>query len=201
MTSQYKFSFTATSLRTRDLVLIANWQNKDSLDELELTLGNGKSATGRRIYAELKKWLEVLTEEQLSVLKTGSFKAQNEIAFLAVCKYYAFIRDFVVEVVREKYLVFDYELTDGDYLSFVRRKSESHSKIDQLTENTQYKIKQVCFMILAQANIIDGTKSKIIRPQLLEYETQNTILNDNPEFLKFFLLSDIDINRLNNEYA
>lgn len=201
MTSTYKFSFTATSLRTRDLVLIANWENNNHLDELELAIGNGKSATGKRIYAELKKWIEVLTDEQISILKSASFKAQNEIAFLAVCKYYNFIREFVIEVVREKYLVFDYELTEGDYLSFVRRKSDTNSEFEKLTEKTQYKIKQVCFKILAQANLINNTKSKIIQPQLLEAETQQAVLNDNPEFMKFFLLADIDINRLSSEYV
>lgn len=199
--SKYKFSFTATSLRTRDLVHIAKWDKKEDLKKLELLIGNGKSSTGRRVYRELNNWLNVLTEEEINILKGDSFKAQNEIAFLAVCKYYKLIREFVVEVVREKYLVFDYELTEGDYLSFIRRKAETYSEFDKLTEKTQNKIKQVMFRILDQANIIDNTKTKIIQPQLLELETRSAVLNDNQEFMKFFLLSDIDINRLKSAYV
>lgn len=197
----YKFSFTSCPLRTRDLVLIAKWENIDNLKELELLIGKGKSKTGKTIYSELKKRLDVLTEEQVNILKNGSFKAQNEIAYLAVCKYYRFIREFIIEVMREKYLVFDYELTDGDYLSFFRRKAEANDKLEKLTENSKKKIKQVCFKILEDANILDSVKTKIIQPQLLEVETQNAIMIDNSEFMKFFLFADVDINRLNNTHV
>lgn len=198
--NKYKFSFTAASLRTKDLVTVALRKSSKNTDDLELTLGNGKSATGKRLLVELENWISTLTEHQVDVLQTGSFKSQNEIAFLAVCKYLDFIRDFVIEVIREKYIVFDYELTDGDYLSFFRRKAEFHPEMDNLTEITQKKIKQVTFKMLEQAGIINSVKSRIIQPQLLESDTQKAILKDNPELLKVFLYSDIDIQRLQEAY-
>jgi superfamily II RNA helicase len=198
---KYKFSFTAASLRTKDLVAAAKWVDSTNTKELELQIGNGKSTTGKRILLELNNWLTTLTKQQLDLLKNGSFKAQNEIAFLAVCKYFDFIRDFVVEVVREKYLVYDYELTDGDYLSFFRRKAEMHLEMETLTELTQSKIKQVTFKMLEQAGIIDSVKSRHIQPQLLELETQKAIIEDNSELFKVFLFADIDINRLKVAYA
>lgn len=198
--NKYKFSFTAASLRTKDLVTVALRKSSKNTDDLELTLGNGKSATGKRLLVELENWISTLTEHQVDVLQNGSFKSQNEIAFLAVCKYLDFIRDFVIEVIREKYIVFDYELTDGDYLSFFRRKAEFHPEMDNLTEITQKKIKQVTFKMLEQAGIINSVKSRIIQPQLLESDTQKAILKDNPELLKVFLYSDIDIQRLQEAY-
>ena len=198
--NKYKFSFTAASLRTKDLVTVTLRKSSKNTDDLVLTLGNGKSATGKRLLVELENWISTLTEHQIEVLQNGSFKSQNEIAFLAVCKYLDFIRDFVIEVIREKYIVFDYELTDGDYLSFFRRKAEFHPEMDNLTEITQKKIKQVTFKMLEQAGIINSVKSRIIQPQLLESDTQKAILKDNPELLKVFLYSDIDIQRLQEAY-
>lgn len=197
---KYKFSFTAASLRTRDLVSIAMRETAQKNDDIELVLGNGKSSTGKRLLIELNNWLSTLTKQQIEVLKNDTFKAQNEIAFLAVCKYFDFIREFVIEVVREKYIVFDYELTDGDYLSFFRRKSEFHPEMDSLTDITQKKLKQVIFKMLEQAGIINNIKSRIIQPQLLESDTQKAIIEDNPELLKVFLYSDIDIQRLREAY-
>jgi len=195
-TKKYKFSFTATSLRTKDFVQVALRETSKNTDETILFLGNGKSSTGKRLLMEFNKWLSVLTESQLELLKTGSFKTQNEITFLAVCKYYGFIRDFITEVLREKYLVYDYELSDGDYISFYRRKAEYYPEMEDLTEVTQKKVRQVTFKILEQAGLINNIKSKMIQPQIIEPQTKKVILKDNSELLKIFLYSDFDIQTL-----
>tara|TARA_R110002049_G_C9090945_1_gene556288 strand:+ start:226 stop:828 length:603 start_codon:yes stop_codon:yes gene_type:complete len=193
---KYNFSFTAASLRTRELVIVAKHQLKNPVEDIEAVLGNGKRTTGKRYLNEMSKWLEVLTDTQKGCLLNESFKVQNEIAFLAVCKYFEFIRDFIVEVIREKYLVYDYELTEGDYISFFRRKSEYYPEMDALTEITQKKVKQVTFKILEQAGLINNVKSKMINAQILEPETRKAILDDNTELFKIFLLSDFDIENL-----
>lgn len=197
---KYKFSFTAASLRTKDLVSIVNAQSLNKKEDIQLVLGNGKSSTGRRLLIEFENWISTLNRQQTFVLQNGSYKSQNEIAFLAVCKYFDFIREFVIEVVREKYLVFDYELTDGDYLSFFRRKSEIHPEMENLTEITQRKIKQVTFKMLEQSGIIDSIKSRRIQPQLVESASIEAIIKDNSELLKVFLYSDFDIKRLEEAY-
>ncbi|MDT0293536.1 DUF1819 family protein [Mesonia ostreae] len=193
---KYNFSFTAASLRTRELVIVAKHQLENPVEDIEAVLGNGKKTTGKRYLNEMSKWLEVLTDTQKSYLLDKSFKVQNEIAFLAVSKYFEFIRDFIVEVIRNKYLVYDYELTEGDYISFFRRKAEYHPEMDTLTEITQKKVKQVTFKILEQAGLINNIKAKMIQPQIIEPETRKAILNDNIELFKIFLLSDFDIENL-----
>lgn len=193
---KYKFSFTASSLRTKDLVTIALRETAQKAEDIELVLGRGKSATGKRLLIELNNWLSTLTKQQIQILQNGSFKSQNEIAFLAVCKYFDFIREFVVEVIREKYLVYDYEITEGDYISFFRRKAEYHPEMNALTEITQKKVKQVTFKILEQAGLINNIKAKMINAQILEPETRKAILKDNTELFKIFLLSDFDIENL-----
>lgn len=193
---KYNFSFTAASLRTRELVIVAKHQLENPVEDIDAVLGNGKRTTGKRYYNEMSKWLEVLTDTQKSCLLNESFKVQNEIAFLAVCKYFEFIRDFIVEVIREKYLVYDYEITEGDYISFFRRKAEYHPEMDKLTEVTQKKVKQVTFKILEQAGLINNVKAKMINAQILEPETRRAILDDNTELFKIFLLSDFDIENL-----
>ncbi|WP_024482433.1 DUF1819 family protein [Cellulophaga baltica] len=193
---KYGFSFTAASLRTRELVIAAEHLLNSPVDDIESVLGNGKRATGKRIYKEMSKWLKALTENQQRILLEGSFKVQNEITFLAACKNFEFIRDFIIEVVREKYLVYDYEITDGDYISFFRRKAEYHQEMDLLTEKTQNKVRQVTFKILEQAGLINNVRSRMIQPQIIESETRNAILNDNPDLFKIFLFSDFDIQNM-----
>jgi hypothetical protein len=196
---KYDFAYTASSLRLNEMVLVAT----DILEETETdyvnVLGAGKTATGKRIYREVKKRLSFLNFLQLELLVQGSLEVQKQIAFYAACKTYLFIRDFTVEVLREKYLVFDYEISEGDYISFLRRKKELHEEIDKLSESSLKKIKQVTFRILEQSGLINNTKQKLIQPQILQTELIQAIRKDNPEWLKIFLISDLDIENYTNQ--
>lgn len=194
--NRYKFSFTAASLRLNEMIYTA--RNLDFLkdDELIKELGAGKSSTGRRMFIELKNRINKLTPSQRKLLAEGDLIIQKQIAFLAICKSYSFIRDFAIEVLREKVLLFDYQLTEGEYLTFFRQKSENHVEMENLSDLSRYKVKQVTFKILEQAGIIDNIKYKNIQPQLLDDSCVRAIINDNKELLKLFFWSDLDIKNI-----
>ncbi|MCD6346898.1 MAG: DUF1819 family protein [Bacteroidales bacterium] len=196
-TIKYDFSFTATSLRLREMILYANARLDGREIDFVNELGKGKAATGKRFNREFLKRLDNLTDSQVALLATGDLVSQKQIAFLAVCKTYGFLRDFVIEVLREKILLFDYEFNDGEYISFYRRKIDLHPEMEELTEITQKKIRQVSYKILEQAGIIEDVKYKVIQPQLLDKSVSDAIVSDDPNWLKIFLLSDLDINTLN----
>lgn len=158
-------------------------------------LGGGKYSTGRKMFSEFNKRLSYITDSEIEVLLESDLVTQKQMAFVAVCKSYSFIRDFVIEVVREKYLVYDYQITEGDYISFYRRKCDLHDEMNTLTELTEKKIKQVTFKILEQAGLIDSVKSKIIQPQIVDFKLMKAIVQDNPIWLKVLLVSDMDIER------
>ena len=69
-------------------------------------------------FREIRKRLEKLTPDQMIILIHGDLISQKQIAFLAVCKHYDFIRDFTIEVIRDKSLVYDYKINESDYNSF-----------------------------------------------------------------------------------
>lgn len=196
-TQKYNFSFTAGSLRFRELEKVI--KHLDAGEELNFVedFGGGKSSTGKRVFDEIKKRYSNLTEGQRQLYLKSDSQTQRQLAFLAVCKSYFFIRDFVVEVIRDKALIFDYELSEGEYLSFFRRKQEHHEEMDALSEETVYKVKQVTFKFLEQAGIINNIKEKQIQPQFLFDDIKRVIVQDNPQWLKVFLLSDLDIENSN----
>jgi len=196
-TQKYNFSFTAGSLRFRELEKVI--KHFDAGEELNFVedFGGGKSSTGKRVFEEIKKRYSNLTEGQRQLYLNSDSQTQRQLAFLASCKTFSFIRDFVVEVVRDKALIFDYELSEGEYLSFLRRKQENHEEMDALSEETVYKVKQVTFKFLEQAGIINNIKEKQIQPQFLFDDIKKVIVNDNPQWLKVFLLSDMDIENSN----
>ncbi len=193
---KYNFSFTSFSLRVNDMRKYAVAMNEGHTIEME-DLGEGNKHTGKHRSSEIKKRLSQLTDKELALFITGDLITQKQIAFLSICKSHTFIRDFTIEVLREKFLVFDYQITEGDYISFYRRKSEFHPEMDKLTETTQNKIKQVTFKMLEQAGIIDNIKNRMIQPQLLDAAVIKAVASDNKNWLKVFFMSDIDIQNVN----
>ena len=67
-----------------------------------------------------------LTPAQLDLLLQGDLQEQRALLWLAICKRYAFIREFAVEVLRVKFERMDYCLTEADYDLFYRRKAIAH---------------------------------------------------------------------------
>jgi len=197
-TDKYDFSFTALSLRLNEMLLVAEAAKDGKEIDYVNELGGGKSSTGKRMFSEFKKRLAFLTPKQIEILLESSLVTQKQIALVSICKSYGFIRDFVIEVLREKLLLYDYEITEGDYISFYRRKFELHEEMDSLTELTEKKIRQVTFKILEQAGLINDIKSRIIQPQIIEFKLIKAIVQDNPNWLKVLLLSDMDIERSKN---
>lgn len=197
---KYRMSFTAASLRVPEMAEMARMVQVEGLENItkEALIKGRSSKTAVRELIELKIRIGTLTKQQLDLLAEGDVLIQRQLSLLAVCKTYAFIRDFVVEVVREKALVFDYQMTEGEYITFLRRKSEEHPELDALTESTQYKIKQVTFKMLEQSGLIDSTKSKKINPQLVDEQVTKAVVQDDPQWLKVYLMSDSEIENRKN---
>jgi hypothetical protein len=193
--NKYRLSFTGASLMLSEMSLIANAyleKGPEGIDKASVIKGQ-KAKTIRTQFREIQVRIDTLTNNQLELLAKGDIISQKQIALLSICKAYTFIREFVVEVVREKAQVFDYQLTEGEYVSFFRRKVESHPELEALTDTTASKLKQVTYKILEQAGLINSVKSKKISPQILNEKVIRVVIEDNPEWLKIYLLSDMEI--------
>lgn len=192
----YNFSYTGFSLRISETSIVAEARLSGREFDAIKEIAGGKTSTAKNFLNEINKRLETLTKAQLHLLAYGTRTQQKQIALLAVCKVHHFIRDFVIEVLREKMLVFDNLLSEGEYISFIRRKADLHPEIEEMTEVSQKKIKQVTFKILEQAGLIDNSQTKIIQPQILDSETIRAIVSDDKNWLQLFFWSDMDIKNI-----
>jgi hypothetical protein len=191
--AKYGFSFTASAIRVNKFEKVLRHLSLGEDIDITNDLGNGKSSTGTRVLSDLNKRAKVLNQEMIDLYLESDFQTQRSIAYLSICKAYDFIRDFVIEVIREKFLVYDYQITEGDFITFFRRKCEMHSEMDTLTDDTRYKIKQITFKLLEQVGMIDDVKSKTIQPQIMDVKLIDSIASDDKQWLKVFLMSDMDI--------
>ena len=200
--SNYILSFTAASLRLNETVKVVKAAHENGTIDLKAVKESGvvfnsvKTRTSDREFREIKKRLEKLTPDQISILIHGDLISQKQIAFLAVCKRYTFIRDFVVDVIRDKVLVFDYKVNVSDFKSFIHGKAQLHPELEEFSDSTLKKAEQVMFHIFEQAGIINNTIERIIQPQMLQQVVINSVLKDDPMWMKVFMIPDRDIKQL-----
>ncbi len=146
---------------------------------------------------ELRRRLCTLTQDQITLLAQATSDDRAAIAWLAVCKYNAFVFEFAVEILRDKIAAHDFVLRLSDYESFVDTKSLSHPELVKLTVLSKNKIRQTLLRMLTEAGLLSVGESlgNIHRP-VLSPAVIRTITSDNPHWLSGFLVPDSEIGSL-----
>lgn len=201
--TKYTFSFTGASALIAETLVIAEEYNRlkdwkaveKSLLDNNL-LNKVKQATFKREFSEIKKRLSLLTEDQLQLMIQGSLDDAKAMILLSLVKAYSFLRDFIVEVIRNKYLLFDTVVSEIDYIKFVNTKSLSHNELTEITEVTAKKVKQVIFKLLEQVGLITQAKNGSILKPILNSKVLDVIVDDDPALLNAFLFSNEEIKSL-----
>jgi hypothetical protein len=200
--STYRISFTAGGLLSREAIKAAslyqvarNWKLVEEQILTNNLLQLRTQSSQKRIANELFQRLQGLTEAQIQLLVDGSRQEQNQILWLAVCKHYQFVREFAVEVVREKYLRLDWECSYSDFDTFFYAKAEWNEILENTKDSTRKKMRQVLFLMLSEAGILSS--ANIILPALFSAQAAQAIAADDRAYFAVFPISDADIRKLN----
>jgi len=105
-------SFTTGGLFYQESVKLAglypdyrDWSRVKDVALSENLLQTRTESTARRLLPEITARLSRLTDIQLKLFADGSRSEQNYLLWLALCKRYSFIREFAVEILREKFFL------------------------------------------------------------------------------------------------
>ena len=199
-TKKYSFSFTgASALISETLVIAKEYHKLNDWNTVQISLSDNnhlnkvKQGTFKREFSEIKKRLSLLTPNQLQLMIQGSYEEAKFMILLSLVKAYPYLFDFIVEVLLNKYLLFDRTLLNSDYTRFVNSKSLQHPELEKITETTSKKVKQVVFKLLEQVGLITNIKNGIILKPFLSSEITRVILDDDPVYLSAFLYSNQEI--------
>jgi hypothetical protein len=195
---KYSMSFTTGALLVRESITIAelyhelgDWDAvRDKViaeNRLQMRTLNASQRVCREVISRLKQ----LTPAQLALVQDSSRQEQGYVLWLAVCKRYRFIYDFAVEVVREKYLRFDLDLTYADYDMFFNAKAEWHPEVEHVTSATRSKQRQIIFKMLHEADLL--SKNGRITPVLLTPRLIEAIRQDSPTDFALFPVSEREV--------
>jgi hypothetical protein len=193
--NRYLLSYTGASLSVSESVAIAevylrlkDWDATEKrVKDENLIQGRTKSSI-QRVYQEIAPRLQELNQEQLALLVDGNLEEQKQLLWYAICKRYDYIREFAIEVVHEKFLRFDHELTAFDYDAFFNRKADWHPELDRLADSTKRKLKSRLFRMLYEAGLT--TEDGILIPALLSSRLVEVLAVDAPMSYKIFPMAE-----------
>jgi len=202
---KYNFSLTGASAMITETLIIAkeydrlkDWKEVENSIKENNLLMKIKDSTFKREFAEIKKRLLTLNHEQLDLLINGDLDETKAIIFLSLVKTYTFFFDFINEVIRNKYLMFDYIVSVSDYIKFFNTKSLSHDELNNISDKTSKKVKQVIFKLMEQVGIITNIKNgSIIKPMISDAVIE-AIIKDNSEYLSVFFYQKEEIIQMHN---
>lgn len=171
----YKLSFTTGGLFVLESAEIAvlrlearSWKHvrEDIAGKDLLTLP--KAVSKQRSLREILFRLERLTDEELRFLAESDDPLdRNAVCWLAVCRSYRLIEEFILEVVQERFISYRMELPPWTFDSFFEQKCEWDERLAQTRASTRRKLQQVLFRMMREAKLLDD-KNNIQAPFLSE---------------------------------
>lgn len=138
----------------------------------------------KRTLSEIISRLKLLDSESIDLLFKGTVQDQLQVLWFAVCLRYPFIKEFASEVLFDKYKMLQLEVTQLDYDAFFNEKLNWHEELETITDATRYKLKQILFKMLREAEIID--KNNFITTVLVTPRVREIIERYDREYLRIF---------------
>ena len=137
----------------------------------EKKLGRMAKACIRRLRAMNDNSLIAAIAEQPSEIS-------KQICLYAIMKQNRLIREFMVDVIGEKYRQKDLSFRKLDINSFFMRLQEQNDDIASWSDSTVSKIKQVIVKILVETGYLDSRKAERLNPVWLQTMLENAIRNN-----------------------
>jgi hypothetical protein len=161
-TQSYKMSFSTGGLFVNESIEVAKLHRDDETWKQTITraLEEGaaslpKAASQRRTLREIANRVSTLSSDELAFLiEDADRQEQQSILWLATCRAYRFVREFAVEVIREKYLSYQMDLPLESFDIFYNAKAEWDDGLAEISKSTQLKLRQIMFRMMREAGVI-----------------------------------------------
>ena len=171
------------------------------MEKIHNLMEKDKMSSNQRYFALMKQRLEALNQAELEMLVNSTVAVRRQLVLLAICKAHPFIYDFISENVRDCFYNQYEKVTHANFNEFYNEKKYEHPELEQVSEDTVYKMRQVTFRILEQTELIEDINSGILRRPYLSEAIERIVVQDDPKWLAIYLYSDNEINNLRDLYA
>lgn len=145
-----------------------------------------KIGSVKRVNSPIFRRLSVLNEELLYDLVHSELENSKFILLYAIMKTDKLVRDFIIEVYKDKLLMRKEYIEKFDIDNWYEEKCILSQTLKERTESTSAKLKQVIMKILQDSGLVVKEKDrfKIIRPLLKEKYIRQLDVNGDLEYAK-----------------
>lgn len=102
----------------------------------------------------------------------------------ATCRRYAFIAEFAEEVLRDRFLLMQTELSYEHFDAFASGRALWHEELTELAPVTYRKLRSNLFKMLREGGLI--TEDGVINPTILSVRTRELFARHTPSDVRFF---------------
>lgn len=186
----YSSDITTGSLLIPESITIAKLlKNSVSKEEWEQCirtqniLQRRSPVSARRQARLIRNRLETMPASFLELVLNSSYEVTKQALLAAAIKHSRLLGDFLEQVVRENWRTFKKTLDNKDWEEYLNLCMQREPQIENWTETTCKKLRQVIFRILAEASYIDGTRSKRLLPVTLTAEVKDFLISHNETYV------------------
>ena len=198
---KYRLSFTFGSLLIHETQVIAGEYIKDHdwaavksriLDQN--LLQKTRLTSSKRYFGEIRDRLSSAYDWEVDLVASDLPFDQKATVILAITvRYYRFLRDFIVEVIRHKWLGKDVQLQDYDFVSFFEGKVTNHPELTEISDTTKAKLREITLKTLREGNLLAGNRRDIQKLTVPASLLQRYAASKDYDSLRIFLMSDKEI--------
>lgn len=190
--SHYKMSFAVGGLFLNESVEVARLhQPPESWDAtLHRALDQGvtslpKASSRRRTLREIVNRVSTLTADEIAFLVDGADRSdQQALLWLATCRAYRFVREFAIEVIRERYLSFKLDLPLECFDILYDAKAEWDEGLAEISPSSRAKLRQVLYRMIREAHII--SEDRRIQSAYISTRLKTMLESECPDDLAVF---------------
>ncbi len=201
---RYRLSFTFGGLLGHETRVIAkeylkdrDWTSAKSRILKQNLLQKTRGSSSRRYFGEIRDRLSSAHDWEVDLVTSdASFEESITVVFAITTRYYRLLRDFVVEVVRHKWLGRDTHLKDYDFDTFFEGKIPNHKELTEISETTRKKLREVTLRVLREGNLIATNKRDIQKLSIPTSSLRKYVDSKDFDSLQIFLLSNREIDRV-----
>jgi len=166
-------------------------------DMLEEGLMSQKTLTGRkRVLDEIHYRLQHLHPEEMELLSNTELSTGRLLIHLASCRAYPFLREFVIQVLREKVLVLDLTLQVYEFERFWEQEAQTRPEVERLSSVSKNQIRRAIYRFLIEVGILESVKQPNIQTPWVSSELGEIFKGKDKGWLKLFMLNEQQINAI-----
>lgn len=158
----YRMSLISGGLFLNECVVLAasylnakDWEATISQLQADGLTSMPKEKSKRRVLREIINRLETLSDDELQFLVEVADRQEQELLiWLSICREYRLIREFTLEVVRDRYQAYQFDLDPSSFDFFLEQKAEWDELLASTSDTTRVRQRQIVFKTMREVGII-----------------------------------------------